>query len=76
MPDVKLKVVPKPAENTRILAISVSENSTLLFKGKSADDLRCGQCGAVLAEKVDERQFCSLIFLCCSCDSYNETVKT
>ncbi len=54
MPDVKLKVIPKPADNTRIIVRSNSENSTLLFKGKADHDLRCGQCGAVLAEKVGE----------------------
>lgn len=75
MPDVKLKVVPKPADNARILVLSNSKNSTVLFKGKADHDLRCGQCGAVLAEKVGERQFCSPVFLCSGCDSYNDTVK-
>ena len=76
MPDVKLKVVPKPADNTRILVKSNSENSTILFKGKADHNLLCGQCTAVLAENVGEREFCSPVFLCGNCKSYNDTVKT
>lgn len=76
MPDVKLKIVPKPADNTRIVVISNSKNSTILFKGKADHDLLCGQCGAVLAEKVGERQFRGPVFFCGSCDSYNDTAKT
>jgi len=75
VPDVKLKVVPRPADNTRIIAMSNSENSTVLFKGKADHNLRCGHCGAVLAEKVGERQFCGPVFLCSGCDSYNDTAK-
>ena len=76
MPDVKLKVVPKPADNTRILVKSNSENSTVLFKGKADHNLLCGQCGAVLAEKVGEREFFSPVFLCSNCNSYNDKVRT
>jgi hypothetical protein len=117
--DVKLKVVPKPADNlcqnnkhsynqprrsqrfaedrTIVTLLCVPLRPLRLnglyqcclvrfshiqfqelhhpFKGKADHDLRCGQCGAVLAEKVDERQFCSPGFLCGGCDSYNDTVK-
>jgi hypothetical protein len=73
---VKLKVVPKPVDNTRILVKSNFENSTLLFKGKADHDLRCGQCDAVLAEKVGERQFCGPVFLYGSRNSYNDTANT
>jgi hypothetical protein len=76
MPDVKLKVIPKPAEGVRILVKSDSRNSTILFKGKAGLDLRCGQCDAVLAEKVGENQFCGPVFLCGGCDSYNDTITT
>ena len=76
MTDVKLKVVPKPADNTRILVKPNSENSTILFQGKADHNLLCGQCDAVLAEKVGEREFCSPVFLCGYCKSYNDTVKT
>jgi len=76
VPDLKLKVVPKPSDNTRILVKSNSENSTILFKGKADHNLRCGQCDAVLAEKVGEGQFCGPVFLCRGCDSYNDTVRT
>jgi hypothetical protein len=75
VPDVKLKVVLRPADNTRIIALSNSKNSTVLFKGKADHNLRCGQCGAVLAEKVGERQFCGPVFRCSGCDSYNDTAK-
>ncbi len=43
MLDVKLKVVPKPADNTRILGLINSKNSTILFKGKADHELRCGR---------------------------------
>ncbi|HEU0186185.1 MAG TPA: hypothetical protein VFS27_12770 [Blastocatellia bacterium] len=73
---MKLKVIPKPADNTRILVKSNSENSTILFKGEADHDLRCGQCDALLAEKVGEKQFCSPVFLCGNCGSYNDTIRT
>jgi hypothetical protein len=38
--------------------------------------LRCGQCDAVLAQKVSESQFCGPVFLCGGCDSYNDTIRT
>jgi hypothetical protein len=75
LPEVKLKVIPKPADNTRILVKPNSEKSTILFSGKGVYDLRCGQCDALLAEKVGETQFCSPVFLCGSCGSYNDTVR-
>jgi hypothetical protein len=76
VPDVKLKVVPKPADNSRILVKSNSVNYTILFKGKADHNLLCGQCDAVLAEKVGEREFFSPVFLCGYCNSYNDTVRT
>jgi hypothetical protein len=75
VPDLKLKVIPKPADNARILVKSDSGNSTILFKGKAGHDFRCGQCDAVLAEKVSEGQFCGPVFLCAGCDSYNDTIR-
>lgn len=76
MPDVKLKIIPKPVDGARIIVKSNSENSTILFKGKADHDLRCGQCDAVLAQKVSESQFCGPVFLCGGCDSYNDTIRT
>jgi hypothetical protein len=74
--NLKLKVIPKPADGSRIVVKSDSENSTILFKGKAGHDLRCGECDAVLAEKVGENQFCGPVFLCGGCDSYNDTIRT
>jgi len=76
VPDVKLKVIPKPEDNTRILVKSLSGYSTILFKGKADHDLRCGECYAVLAEKVGDKQFCGPVFLCGGCGSYNDTITT
>lgn len=76
MTDLRLKLTSVPAENTRIVVRSGSENSTILFKGKYGDNLLCGQCGAVLAEGVKREEFNSPIFICNGCGAYNDTINT
>jgi predicted RNA-binding Zn-ribbon protein involved in translation (DUF1610 family) len=75
MLDLRLKLTSRPAENIRIVVRSESRNSTILFKGKSGCDLLCGQCGAVLAERVERAQFNGPIFVCSGCGAHNDTIK-
>jgi hypothetical protein len=72
-PDLRLKLISKPTENTRVVVRSESKNYTILFKGKSGCNLLCGQCDAVLAEKVEREQFNGPIFICNGCGAYNDT---
>ena len=72
-PDLRLKLISEPVENTRVVVRSDSKNSTILFKGKSACNLLCGQCGAVLAERVEREQFNGPIFVCNGCGGHNDT---
>jgi hypothetical protein len=72
---LKLKLTSRPMENTRIIVRTESPNSTLLFKGKFGSDLLCGQCGAILAEKVEREQFNGPIFICNGCGAYNDTIN-
>ena len=75
MTDLRLKLIPRPTENIRIVVRSESRNSTILFKGKSGCDLVCGQCSAVLAELVERAQFNGPIFVCNGCGAYNDTIN-
>jgi hypothetical protein len=72
---LRLKPITRPTENTRIIVRSGSQNATILFKGKYGCDLLCGQCDAVLAEKVEREQFNSPIFICNGCGAYNDTIN-
>ena len=71
MMKIKLKIIPKPSEGTRTV---VKPKAGPAFKGDGKTDYICGQCGAVLAEKMrrGEVQIKNIVVCCPKCEEYNE----
>ena len=66
---IKLNIVPKPAQGTRTL---IESKISPAFKGEGETNYVCGNCGAVLAEKVRPGQIKNIVVLCPKCGKYNE----
>ncbi len=73
MPNIKLRVIPKPAEGTRSV-INLTGPGTVAFSGHGDVVLECGNCGEPLAENVQEGQLSNLVIRCNNCAEYNETL--
>jgi len=72
MADKKLKVIPKPAEGTRVV-LKRAKGEGVIISGKGELNLVCGKCDAVLAKGVKEGQVKNLVLHCNNCGSYNDT---
>ena len=68
----RLKVIPRPANNTR--SIIVLDKGKKIKGENGSIDLVCGDCEEVLAEKINEGQIFNVV-LKCSCGAYNEMPK-
>ena len=66
MPDIKLSVIPEPAEGTR--TVFKGETKPLMRSAGSTNYL-CGKCGEIL---VKGGQAKNIVLRCPSCGSYNE----
>jgi hypothetical protein len=73
--DKKLKVIPKPKENTRaVLVLKPDPNKTsTVIKGQGDVNLICGYCESVLCENVNFGQIRNLVVKCPVCNNYNDT---
>ncbi len=69
MPNIKLEVVPKPKEGTRIVLKLLA---TPGFSGEGDYDLLCGSCEKVLAEKIVYGHLQEVVLHCPKCDTHNE----
>lgn len=66
---IALNIIPEPVEGSR--AVIVSE-SIPVFKGNGKVDYVCGNCGALIAEKIDYKQIVNVVVICPRCGQYNE----
>jgi len=71
MPRQRLRVIPKPAEGTRVVLKSPSKNPTII-RGEGDIDLLCGKCGATLVAGIHEGQVANVVLHCNQCDGYND----
>jgi phage FluMu protein Com len=69
----KLRVIEKPAANTRV--IFYSQTVEPLFIGDGNTNFLCGACGAILAQRAWKNSFSNIVIKCPSCQSYNEFQK-
>jgi len=66
---IKLNVIPKPSEGTRTV---IESKVSPAFKGEGDSDYICGNCGAVLAEKIRRGQIKNIVIHCPKCGQYSE----
>ncbi len=67
--EIKLNVIPKPREGSRTV---IESKVSPAFKGEADVDYLCGECGAILAEKVRRGQITNIVIHCPKCGQYNE----
>lgn len=67
--EIKLSVIPKPREGSRTM---IESKVSPAFKGEADVDYICGECGAILAEKVRRGQIKNIVIHCPKCEQYNE----
>jgi len=70
--EIKLSIIPKPREGSRTV---IESKVSPVFKGEGDVNYICGNCGAILAEKVRQRQIRNIVVLCPKCGQYNEFPK-
>jgi len=66
---IKLAIISKPPEGTRTV---IESNASPAFKGEGDSDYICGNCGAILAEKIRRGQIKNIVVRCPKCGQYNE----
>ena len=66
---IKLGIVPGGSEGTGPVR---EPRAAPVFRGKGEVDYVCGQCEAVLAEKMDMGQIIHLVLECPSCGAHNK----
>lgn len=67
--EIGLSIVSKPREGSRTV---IEPEVAPAFKGEGDVDYVCGNCGAVLAEKLREGQIENIVIHCPKCGKYNE----
>ena len=72
MAEMKLRVIPEPAEGTRAVFVAQEGFKGPFIMGVGALDCLCGSCGAVLLKKIEEGQIKNLVLKCPMCGAYNE----
>jgi len=70
---IKLLVIPKPAERTRTVLLQGS--APPLFTGEEAEapDYVCGKCDSVLIAKTTRLWLLNIVIRCFNCGAYNDT---
>jgi len=69
MPEIKLTIIPKPHEDSRTV---IESKVSPVFKGEGEVNYICGNCEAILAEKVHQGQIRNIVVRCPKCEQYNE----
>jgi hypothetical protein len=70
---IKLLVIPKPAERTRTVLLQAT--APPLFIGEEAEgpDYVCGKCDSVLIAKTTKLWLLNIVIRCFNCGAYNDT---
>ena len=66
---IKLSTVPKPREGSCTV---IESKVSPAFRGEGDADYICGDCGALIAEKVRRGQIRNIVVRCPKCGQYNE----
>lgn len=69
MPDVKMIVIQKPVEGT--ISVIAPNFPGPSFKGSGTYNLMCGNCGAVLGEKLEGGVVEDIVIQCFACKAFN-----
>ena len=67
--EIKLNIIPRPREGSRAV---IESKVSPAFKGEGNVDYVCGNCGALIAEKVRRGQIRNIVVQCAKCEQYNE----
>lgn len=73
MPDVRLRIIPKPDEGARSV---IQGEAKPFIKGTGQTNCLCGKCGEVLLEAIKPGQVKNVVFRCPTCGSYNELTNS
>lgn len=77
MKNIRLKIIPKPLENTAsVITRGDSPNKDPFFIGTGSYKLACGFCGFIIANGVEFKQFKDIVFHCPKCNKYNTSNNT
>ena len=72
MPVVPAKIIPEPKNGTRSVIVP-APNVLPVFDGKTGNtSYRCGNCKAILVNRISHGQLRNLVIKCPKCSSYNE----
>ena len=74
MTDIKLRVVSKPVEGSRLLLETEAGGSPTIIEGQGNINLLCGNCSAILAEGIESGQLQDVVLHCAACGSYNDVI--
>ena len=67
--EIKLNIIPRPRRGTRTV---IESKVSPAFKGEGNVDYICGNCRALIAEKVHRGQIRNIVVHCPKCSQYNE----
>lgn len=67
--DIRLPVIPKPAEGTRVV---LEGDAKPLAKGTGPLNYLCGNCGETLLEGIEKGEVTNIVLRCPYCGSYND----
>lgn len=70
--DRKLKIIPKPKPNTRVILEPKVGEVLPVIKGNGNLNLLCGNCNAVLVQGINEGQIRNIVIHCPICRHFNE----
>lgn len=62
--DRKLKVIPEPKPNTRVILAPKVGEVLPVIKGNGNLNLLCGNCGSLLVKGIDEGQIRNIVIHC------------
>ncbi|HEY7449453.1 MAG TPA: hypothetical protein VH702_14960 [Vicinamibacterales bacterium] len=71
-PDIRLKVIPEPEPETRVIFRHAGPNPLVSGADKSAPNICCGGCGSPLVTGIAKLVFTNIVFLCQVCGAFNE----
>lgn len=69
---IKLDVIPKPAEGSRIVFAPFSPEPLYIGDDTSAPDYICGECSCVFMTKVNTLMLDNIIIKCPRCGAFND----
>jgi hypothetical protein len=70
---IKLLVVPEPAERTRTVLLQASAPPLFAGEEPEAPDYVCGRCDSALIAKTTKLWLLNIVIKCFNCGAYNDT---